>query len=80
MTETAILNPVSYRLRKELHGEVLFDRFSCGRYSTDASLYQIEPVGVVVQDRRRRAGGHQHCPRGGGAAAARGLARSMHEA
>src|SRR4029077_7057907 len=29
-------------------GEVLFDAFSRGRYSTDASHYQIEPVGVVV--------------------------------
>jgi FAD/FMN-containing dehydrogenase/Fe-S oxidoreductase len=36
------------RLRKELQGEVLFDRFSRGRYSTDASHYQIEPLGVVV--------------------------------
>src|SRR5215510_14177908 len=36
------------RLRKELAGEVHFDRFSRGRYSTDASHYQIEPVGVVV--------------------------------
>ena len=36
------------RLRKELQGEVLFDAFSRGRYSTDASHYQIEPVGVVV--------------------------------
>jgi len=29
-------------------GDVLFDVFSRGRYSTDASIYQIEPVGVVV--------------------------------
>ncbi|MCL4766302.1 MAG: FAD-binding protein [Hyphomicrobiaceae bacterium] len=36
------------RLRRELEGEVLFDAFSRGRYSTDASIYQIEPVGVVV--------------------------------
>src|SRR5262245_3345618 len=36
------------RLRAELEGEVLFDRFSRGRYATDASHYQIEPVGVVV--------------------------------
>ena len=36
------------RLRRELEGEVLFDRFSRGRYSTDASIYQIEPLGVVV--------------------------------
>jgi len=36
------------RLVREVEGEVLFDRFSRGRYSTDASHYQIEPIGVVV--------------------------------
>ena len=36
------------RLQREVDGEVLFDAFSRGRYSTDASIYQIEPVGVVV--------------------------------
>jgi FAD/FMN-containing dehydrogenase/Fe-S oxidoreductase len=36
------------RLRREIEGEVLFDAGSRGRYSTDASIYQIEPVGVVV--------------------------------
>src|SRR5689334_2650963 len=36
------------RLRREVDGEILFDRFSRGRYSTDASIYQIEPIGVVV--------------------------------
>ncbi|MDP6390101.1 MAG: FAD-linked oxidase C-terminal domain-containing protein [Alphaproteobacteria bacterium] len=36
------------RLRRELAGEVLFDAFSRGRYSTDASHYQVEPIGVVV--------------------------------
>src|SRR5690242_4543851 len=36
------------RLRHNLRGEVLFDAFSRGRYSTDASIYQIEPIGVVV--------------------------------
>jgi FAD/FMN-containing dehydrogenase/Fe-S oxidoreductase len=36
------------RLRREIRGEVLFDRAARGRYSTDASIYQIEPVGVVV--------------------------------
>ena len=35
-------------LRRELEGEILFDAFSRGRYSTDASIYQIEPIGVVV--------------------------------
>ena len=36
------------RLRKEVDGEVRFDAATRGRYSTDASIYQIEPVGVVV--------------------------------
>ena len=36
------------RLRREITGEVLFDRFSRGRYATDASFYQIMPLGVVV--------------------------------
>ena len=36
------------RLGRELSGQVLFDAASRGRYSTDASIYQIEPIGVVV--------------------------------
>ena len=36
------------QLATEVEGEVLFDPFSRGRYSTDASHYQIEPIGVVV--------------------------------
>ncbi len=36
------------RLRREIEGDVLFDRASRGRYATDASIYQIEPMGVVV--------------------------------
>ena len=36
------------RLRKEVDGEVMFDAASRGRYSTDASIYQVEPIGVVV--------------------------------
>ncbi|MXV78547.1 anaerobic glycerol-3-phosphate dehydrogenase subunit C [Candidatus Poribacteria bacterium] len=35
-------------LTKELQGEVRFDPYSKALYSTDASLYQIEPIGVVV--------------------------------
>ena len=35
------------RLRGQIEGEVLFDPFERGRYSTDASIYQIEPIGVV---------------------------------
>src|SRR6185436_16667607 len=36
------------RLRRELDAEVLFDAASRGRYSTDASIYQLQPIGVVV--------------------------------
>jgi len=39
---------LAVRLRRELDAEVLFDAASRGRYSTDASIYQVEPVGVVV--------------------------------
>ncbi|MGI4978070.1 MAG: FAD-binding and (Fe-S)-binding domain-containing protein [Janthinobacterium lividum] len=36
------------RLRRELRGEVLFGAGDRGRYATDASIYQVEPVGVVA--------------------------------
>ena len=36
------------RLRKEVAGEVMFGAFDRGRYATDASIYQMMPVGVVV--------------------------------
>lgn len=48
MTTTGTSHRLTDRLRKELQGEVLFDALSRGRYSTDASIYQIEPIGVVV--------------------------------
>ena len=35
-------------LRKRVSGEVRFDPFSRVLYSTDASIYQMEPVGVVI--------------------------------
>src|SRR5437588_3614941 len=63
------------RLRRELAGEVLFDRFSRGRYATDASIYQIEPLGVVVPKGKEdvtaalqiaREEGVAVLPRGGG--------------
>jgi FAD/FMN-containing dehydrogenase/Fe-S oxidoreductase len=41
-------SPLARRLQKEVDGEVLFDAASRGRYSTDASIYQVEPIGVVV--------------------------------
>ena len=35
-------------LQKRIAGEVRFDAFSRMLYSTDASIYQIEPIGVVI--------------------------------
>src|SRR5687768_13309068 len=35
-------------LQATIRGEVRFDRVSRALYSTDASVYQIEPLGVVV--------------------------------
>ena len=63
------------RLAREIQGDVLFDRASRGRYSTDASIYQIEPVGVVVPKTEAdvaiaaemaREAGVSLLPRGGG--------------
>ena len=39
-------------LRAAVAGEVRFDRVSRALYSTDASVYQIEPLGVVVARNR----------------------------
>ncbi len=44
----ATLVTLATRLGKQIRGEVLFDAASRGRYATDASIYQIEPVGVVI--------------------------------
>ena len=35
-------------LRKRVEGEVRFDAYSRLLYATDASIYQVEPVGVVI--------------------------------
>jgi FAD/FMN-containing dehydrogenase/Fe-S oxidoreductase len=35
-------------LRQVIEGEVRFDSYSRSLYSTDASMYQIEPIGVVI--------------------------------
>ena len=35
-------------LKRRVSGEVRFDPFSRALYSTDASIYQMEPVGVVI--------------------------------
>ena len=39
---------IEAELKKRVEGDVHFDKFSRLLYSTDASIYQIEPIGVVV--------------------------------
>ncbi|MBE9606643.1 FAD-binding protein [Acetobacteraceae bacterium H6797] len=39
---------IAARLKRETQGEVLFGPAERGRYATDASIYQIMPVGVLV--------------------------------
>lgn len=48
MADHTTNGPLASRLRRELEGEVLFDPFSRGLYATDASIYQIQPIGIVV--------------------------------
>src|SRR5580700_2951261 len=43
-----LLPGLERRLKAEEVGEVRFDAFTRGRYSTDASHYQITPLGVVT--------------------------------
>jgi FAD/FMN-containing dehydrogenase len=43
-----LCHQLAHRLRQETQGEVMFDAASRGRYATDASIYQIMPVGVFV--------------------------------
>src|SRR5437763_10989501 len=68
-------NALERHLAKSIQGEVRFDAPTRGLYSTDASIYQIEPVGVVlprtvadVQTTVRIAAEHHIplVPRGGG--------------
>ena len=39
---------IETELKKRVEGDIHFDKFSRLLYSTDASIYQIEPIGVVV--------------------------------
>src|SRR3954469_22629681 len=47
MAETVVPG-LERRLKEHLLGEVNFDAFTRGRYATDASHYQVMPVGVVA--------------------------------
>jgi FAD/FMN-containing dehydrogenase len=73
--DTPPISRLENRLKREIKGDVLFDPFTRGRYSTDASIYQIEPLGVVVAKDRddiasaiqiAREEGVPVLPRGGG--------------
>ncbi len=53
MSRAAVVNgkagsDLERELRKVVEGEVRFDDYSRLLYSTDASMYQVEPIGVVV--------------------------------
>jgi FAD/FMN-containing dehydrogenase/Fe-S oxidoreductase len=78
MTQTRVApgDPaLARKLARAVEGEVRFDAFTRGLYSTDASHYQIEPLGVVFPRSARdveavmgiaRADGVPVLPRGGG--------------
>src|SRR5947199_6593558 len=63
------------RLRSNMTGDVLFNAFDRGRYATDASFYEIMPLGVVIPRSMEEAlralaiagdAGVSVTPRGGG--------------
>ncbi len=69
------MSELEHELRKVVAGDVRFDAVSRLLYSTDASMYQVEPLGVVIPRDRddveaamavARAQGAALLPRGGG--------------
>lgn len=63
------------KIQGQIAGDVLFQPFDRGRYSTDASLYQVEPIGTVLPRSSEdldavlsisREAGFPILPRGGG--------------
>ena len=69
------MTALQQELERQLEGEVRFDKVSRALYATDASVYQIEPLGVVLPRSREdllrivRLCGQMRCPltmRGGG--------------
>ena len=46
-------NQLEQVLTNHIDGEVRFDLYSKVLYSTDASIYQIEPIGVVIPRRKK---------------------------
>jgi len=42
------MSQLSDTLKRRVEGELLFDPYSRGRYATDASLYQMLPLGILM--------------------------------
>ncbi|HLE19811.1 MAG TPA: hypothetical protein VJB88_01700, partial [Vicinamibacteria bacterium] len=42
------MNDLEHELRRVVDGEVRFDKMTRLLYATDASMYQVEPIGVVI--------------------------------
>src|SRR2546428_8164110 len=42
------MTDLEQELRRAVEGDVRFDAYSRFLYSTDASMYQMEPIGVVI--------------------------------
>ena len=51
--DPSISETLEQQLSNTLAGEVRFDLYSKALYSTDASLYQIQPIGVVIPKDRQ---------------------------
>src|SRR5438128_6905673 len=75
MTAAQLLPGLQRKLKAEITGDVMFDRFRRGRHATDASHYQMMPLGVVAPRTvaeaesalaLARAEGVSVLPRGGG--------------
>ena len=47
-SDMAPANELEFDLKKVVRGEVRFDAYSRILYSTDASIYRMEPIGVVI--------------------------------
>jgi FAD/FMN-containing dehydrogenase/Fe-S oxidoreductase len=75
ISESDLLHRLEAELAPQLQGEIRFDEMTRGLYSTDASIYQIRPLGVVFPQSRedvvavmRKAAEYRVpvLPRGGG--------------
>ena len=70
---TTATGALQAELRRRVQGEVRFDAYSKAMYSTDASIYRMEPVGVVIpRDADDAAAVVEICHRSGTAVLPRG--------